>query len=251
MLASSVPQGSLRDPSMVTAMQILGNRQIDLGDARSSLEYLGNLGTALASGADPDLETATTVEAQRLVASIMLRPAGNPLRGWETSDQDVREHGERMESVISAFRRIANRFPAQASIDSFEPTLAQALAWEDLAFAFYRSYSRPGEVDRFEAELPSLRSGIARPAGCGSFTWKRNRLRFPSTEAGYNGAVMVGFHFDDGGKVTGQRVLAEVPARKFGDTVVRQMRDFEADLSGLDTACQRDHLYFVQFYSQG
>lgn len=150
-------------------------------------------------------------------------------------------------------------FPAQSSIETFDPLLATAVAWDAVsriaAFADNVEGLTPGSA--FERKAPELKgdelikwSGARPPLADCPLDWKpQKRPRFPTADAvrGSIGAVFLGYHID-GAKVVGARVLAEVPERsKFGERALSAVESWELRAPLTNEACGRNLMITYHF----
>lgn len=149
------------------------------------------------------------------------------------------------------FRKVYKLYPLQTDIESFAPGLAQALAWDFAATALLQSMGeRIREED--QGKVPALFERATDPdQRCGTIDWaSRAAPKYPSDalRKGYVGAVMIGFHIGDDLRVEGARVLAEVPASRFGEAVLEAAAEWEVT-SMKDEApdCMRNRVTRVRF----
>lgn len=161
-----------------------------------------------------------------------------------------REYTDRLETTLRDWRRLSRLYPWQTSIDSFDPELGEVIVSERLIAAFYRSFASNTRVDPFLRSLPQGRYGIAREQTCPTIVHTRRNLRFPSTASGYNGAVLIGYHFGADGKVLDATLISEVPSDRFGSTALKQVKRFRAETDGVDPICLRNQIISVEFYTE-
>lgn len=148
----------------------------------------------------------------------------------------------------------ATAFPAAATIDDVDPVDGAVHAWhgviqsllisngidmpEDWTFEGRGMLEDVGVVSRADGEPPEC-----------EIAWTDRKVRYPAAagRGGYIGGVMLGYHLDPDGTVTGARILGEVPTEKFGPDILRQMEKWRADTAGLPPECLRDQVVKVQF----
>ena len=150
-------------------------------------------------------------------------------------------------------------FPAQSSIETFDPLLATAVAWDAVSGAAATSDNVAGlsPGTNFNRKRPELKGDeLVKWAGprpsyaeC-DFQWKpRRRPRFPTADAVRDtiGGVFLGYHIE-GTKVVGARVLAEVPERsQFGERALSAVSNWELEKPLANPACGRNLLITYQF----
>lgn len=144
-------------------------------------------------------------------------------------------------------------FPPQQDIETFDPLLAAAMAWDSAAYAAARS-DNPGRAklgSRIVKKPPELAAidtfqwATPRPTveEC-NLQWKtREPPKFPQRDAnrGYLGAVLIGYHFE-GNEVTGVKLLAEVPERSdFAEIALESVEDWRLETAPAKE-CRRNNL---------
>ena len=150
-------------------------------------------------------------------------------------------------------------FPPQTSIETFDPLLATAVAWDAVARIAADSDNSEGLTpgSNFERKAPELKgdelikwAGERPPAGSCELDWKpRKRVSFPTADAvrGSIGGVFLGYHIE-GTKVVGARVLAEVPERsRFGERALSAVSTWELKTPLVNKACGRNLMVTYHF----
>jgi hypothetical protein len=138
-------------------------------------------------------------------------------------------NAEDVKVAMTAFESAAKLFPPQADIDSFDPLLAQALAWRGAAGAAWANLGEegwPGDCTLATCVLYSF-TQPSPPADVCEVDWvKKTAPDYPKTglRKGYIGAVIVGFRLGDDMAVHDERVLAEVPTAEFGAAALKSMK---------------------------
>lgn len=157
------------------------------------------------------------------------------------------------------FNAAVEMFPPQTDIETFDPLLAAVIAWDVAArsAAFSDNSGAPQTGSRIRSkppELPGIESmkwATPRPTRdqC-QFVWKnRPAPEFPNSAArsGFLGAVLIGYHLD-GTKVSGARILAEVPQQsEFGESTLDAVEEWELESEPLDEVCRRNIITTIQF----
>ena len=166
------------------------------------------------------------------------------------------------EDIVNAnfdFNNAIALFPPQTSIETFDPLLATAVAWDAVARIAADSDNSEGLMpgSNFERKAPELAGDElikwAEPrrrfSEC-QFDWKpRKRPSFPTADAarGIIGGVFLGYHIE-GTKVVGARVLAEVPERsRFGERALSAISTWELETPLANEACGRNMLITYHF----
>ena len=200
-----------------------------------------------AARADAALRAAAPDDLEALVKVILAGGAARLLLPRWTEKQILAAHHE--------FERAQRLFPPQQDIEHFDPLLAQVLAWDAAALAVYRTRYHSGFPDAAaddEQPMPPVleNSGLYDPR-CGEIEWQaRKSPEYPDAarSAGYIGAVIVGYNLDEDLRVSEPKVLAEVPARKFGHAAASSMSDWQAaPPASDDPVCRRNLLSTFTF----
>jgi hypothetical protein len=233
---------------IVLAAQWLALRQLQLGQQREVAPYLTAIVETLIVNEEGGPNFLQETEILRLNAAVRAQPrlprTGSNLR--YTSDEN--RFFSDLELSMKALREAQNRYSSQPSIDDYDRQLATAEAWFAVASAFYRSYAPERRVDTFREELPYQTSGIPVSVPC-DVDVKVN-FSFPQSKVGQNGAVLMGYHLDEAGRVIGERVLAEVPQEKFGETALRQLGRGRANVEGVHRECLNNRRMTVEFFTK-
>ncbi|NHK28394.1 TonB family protein [Parvularcula flava] len=139
-------------------------------------------------------------------------------------------------------------FDTQESIDDFDPTLAQVMAWQQLVRA-YANTNTVTDIDDYEFEWNGTRRTVKPALTKTCFAPEPRYTKRPSPDypisAAYNergGSIIVGYHLDENGKVYGAKVLAGVPEERFGRNTLRAVEKWEADVEGLSEACRMNNI---------
>ena len=198
-------------------------------------------------------ESAATAKAAILKAdpqdTVGIATAGITKGAAQMLRQPRRE--QRIRAAQEEFRKVRDLYPPQADIESFAVGLAQALAWDYAAAALLQSMGeRAGDLS-WDRDSPLFE----RPAGlrerCGDIEWvSRSPPSYPrdAVRKGYVGAVLVGYHIDDALGIEGVRILAEVPAAKFGDAALEAVANWEIESMENDAEhCRRNRVTRFRF----
>jgi tetratricopeptide (TPR) repeat protein len=172
-------------------------------------------------------------------------------------------HPRRKAQILDAqieFDRARRMFPPQKSIDEFDILLGQAIAWDAAADASLKAISKsglPDHDDRHQRKdgsdsLPPLFVRKERPqGGCGEVQWQtKTPPKYPkdAVRNGYIGAVLIGFDIGDDLKPSNAKILAEVPARQFGDAALKAIDGWQAQPSSIiHPACRQNRLAKFMF----
>ncbi len=200
-----------------------------------------------AARAEASLRAAAPDDLEALAKVILAGGAARLLLPHWTEKQILAAHHE--------FERAQRLFPPQHDVEHFNPLLAQVLAWDAAALAVYRTRYHSGFPDAAaddEEPMPPVleNSGLYDPR-CGEIEWQtRTSPEYPddARNAGYIGAVIVGYNLDEGLRVSEPKVLAEVPARKFGHAAASSMNDWRAaPPASDDPVCRRNLLSTFTF----
>ena len=195
-----------------------------------------------AASSEAAIRAATPDDTETLAQIILVGGAARIMPVHRTYGQLLAAHRE--------FRRARRLFPPQKDIESFDPLFAQVLAWDAAADAAYRHNRKngfPDDAARDEPPMPPVfeESG-ENDDHCGHIEWQsRKPPEYPdeAEKAGYVGAVLVGYNIGDDLKVSDPKILAEVPALKFGYAAASSMSDWRAEpLASDDPACRHNLL---------
>jgi hypothetical protein len=150
------------------------------------------------------------------------------------------------------FDRARRLFLPQADIDSFDPLLAQILAWDGAAGAAQASLlGEERDAKQREADARQSRTmpktfayQMDESIDCATVKWiERQAPQFPRSalRRGSIGAVFVGFRLGDDLTARDARVLAEVPVAEFGDAALSAMAHWRAaELPSGGPACHEN-----------
>lgn len=182
------------------------------------------------------------VDARSLARALMFRGAVR-----------VVSPGSSRQDIVAAdqdFLLACSLLPAPRSIGSYDPMLAQSLAWQMLARGIAKklglqdmredpSYAKLDGVScRWQTE--DFASDLA--AGCEYRTWRPvwaplNNYRKPGDN--YD-AVVYGFQLDQNLNILEPRILAEAPKRRHGEETLRRMTGNHVAADGVGNVCRRD-----------
>ena len=199
------------------------------------------------------IESATAAEAAILRAdetdTVSLTTVG-VIKGAALLLQRPRRE-ERIREAQIEFRRVTRLYPLQEDIESFAPGLAQALAWDFAATSLLQSIGERVDANGQE-KVPALFERSRDPDQmCPAIDWaSRAAPKYPSDalRKGYVGAVMIGFHIGDDLRVEGARILAEVPAARFGDAVLEAVAGWQAaSMENAPPGCRRNRVTRIRF----
>ena len=149
-------------------------------------------------------------------------------------------------------------FPPQDGLDAIDPILALAYAWRGIIGSIEHAYDirgpegwtfdGRGAASEGTGPLVARTGADGEPLAC-QVEWTSRDMTYPAAarRKGYLGGVLLGYHLTDEGAVRDARVLAEVPAERFGETVLEQVEDWRAVTEGVDPACLRDLTVSVNF----
>ncbi|MBB4658887.1 energy transducer TonB [Parvularcula dongshanensis] len=167
---------------------------------------------------------------------------------------------ERLADAQILLDAAAALFPKTKRLDEMDPNQHLTRAWNGVAVAIGRSmdYEVPedwafeGHRGRFSWDSLMTREGADGAEILCEVSWTKRDMHYPAAAMrdGYIGAVLVGYHLDTDGHVIEPRVLAEIPQEIFSQTILKEMKDWEADAGNLDPACLRDHLTSFNFTMQ-
>ncbi|MEM9421558.1 MAG: hypothetical protein AAF986_03475 [Pseudomonadota bacterium] len=169
-------------------------------------------------------------------------------------DRNTKKRLEHIYDVHILLHHAKNQFDPQESIRSFDPLLAQTMAWQSLMRAFLLSYdAEMPENHRFMGlEHPDTEGPILR-SQCPRYTpkkWlKQKEPRYPknSLYKDQPGAAIIGFDLSPDGSVVDPIILAEVPAAAFGKNIVEAIKHWKADISSTPPACMTNLLMTFTF----
>lgn len=209
----------------------------------------GRFGDAVdsAASAEAAIRAAAPDDSRVLAEVILVGGAARLLPPRRMRKQLLAAHRE--------FRRARRLFPPQKDIEHFDPLLAQVLAWDAAAGAInetkYQSGFQRVAVEGEEPLPPLFESGGMVDKSCSKLTWSnREPPEYPedAQRSGYVGAVLIGYSIDDDLRVSDPKILAEVPALKFGYAAASSMSDWRlASPPSDDPACRRNLLVTIKF----
>lgn len=242
--------GDLKDfrKALKASTQELSDGSIDLANIWISLTTedfaARRYSYAIESAASTEavIRAAVPDDLAALAQVILIGGAARIIPANRTEGQILAAHRE--------FRRARRLFPPQKDIASFDPLLAEILAWDAAAEAAYRtrnSKGLPADSTEGAAPMPPIfESNSSSEERCGEIEWSnRKPPEYPEEAriAGYIGAVIVGYNLGDDLRVSDPKILAEVPAQKFGNAAVSAIADWQAaPLASEDPVCRRNLL---------
>jgi hypothetical protein len=156
-----------------------------------------------------------------------------------------------VQTAHNDFGRAHRLFSPQKDIDTFDPLLAQILAWDGAASSALRSLGeqdypkQAATVDRAAGPRPKLfEYQLDESIDCAKVEWlERQPPRFPHVASMSRslGGAFVGYRLGDDLAVRDARVLAEVPAAKFGESALSSMAQWRArELPAGGPACHEN-----------
>jgi len=134
-----------------------------------------------------------------------------------------------IDAAHTEFDRARRLFPIQKDIDSFDPVLAQVMAWDTATHAVLISDVSESiakeTMEKWPEGNPIFENEID-PDECAGDWSQRPHPNYPTraNSWGYIGGVTVGFNIGEDGRVRDARILAEVPGSVFGKFVLKAMR---------------------------
>lgn len=152
----------------------------------------------------------------------------------------------RISEAHSHFNRAIGMFPLQTSIDSFDPVLAQAIAWDRTAHAALYSKRidyKARTIAETWPEMPLFLSRDVEFSECKPDWGERKPPQYPALAERnyYIGVALIGYHLNEDGAVRDARVLAEVPHAVFGETALESMSAWKVkDPSKIPPECMTD-----------
>ena len=206
-------------------------------------------GVASAGAAEAAVMNAAPGNSRSLATAIMLGAVAR-LVPFPRDVEDVQAaHNE-----LSRARRL---FPPQKDIDSFDPLLAQVLAWNQASGAALRSLGFEDYPDHDEdgsgSEPPPLPPLFEREetVECGEVEWlEREAPRYPrgALRRGTIGAVFMGYHLEDDLTIRDVRILAEVPKKEFSEYAIAAVNEWRVEkLPAGGPECYRNLTVSIQF----
>lgn len=170
-------------------------------------------------------------------------------------------YSEQMSDAAILLAEAVSLFPAPGPIDDMDPVLARAQAWMAVNDALLIStgskmrsdHEYQGRTLADFAREPSESFGTSDTSEASDgpacdVEWSNRRMRYPRIDRKwYAGAVYVGYHIGDDGRLEGARVLSEVPAGRFGPAVLDAMEKWKAETDGLPADCRRDKTAVIKF----
>ena len=143
-----------------------------------------------------------------------------------------------VQTAHNDFGRARRLFSPQQDIDTFDPLLAQILAWNGAASAALHSLGKKEYPDHADTDSRSdpgpkmFEYQLDESIDCAKVAWlEKPAPRFPisALRRGSIGAVFVGYRLGEDLAVHDARILAEVPAAEFGETALRTMAQWRAE----------------------
>ncbi len=156
-------------------------------------------------------------------------------------------------TAIEILRNASALFPSQKSIEDFDDVFAKVLAWRVATAALFSSegFDERDIPESEVAEKPSIEgSPLNADVVCNDVWENRPIPKYPSDalNRGYVGAVLIGYHLDDGLTPNGVRILSEVPAGRFSDSVLSAMAEWRLkDPTPVQDHCRKNRLTNVSF----
>lgn len=146
-------------------------------------------------------------------------------------------------------------FPPQKDIESFDPILAEVIAWDGLTFGAILSMNRNDypdhenmDFDDPKNQYPTFIEGEKSAAAC-NIAWSKSPIDYPSEQArdAHMGAVVIGFDLPND-RPTNIKLLAEVPGKGFGASVLRNVHRWRLATPQLnEPACKANRILSVTF----
>lgn len=185
--------------------------------------------TRSAAKAEAALPKANPEGWRQLAQALLIGAVANLVR----SSRDLDD----VEAANEQFGRARRLFPPQKDLDSFDPLLAQVIAWHhvswDLLRALHEAKGRmpPGEEDDDSPPAPPYFQYQADGSlECDDFEWlERAAPDYPrgALRDGYLGAVALGYRLGEDLSVRDARVLAEVPVgERFGQESLEALSEW-------------------------
>lgn len=166
---------------------------------------------------------------------------------------------EDFEAASVQFDRARRLFPPQEDLESFDPLLAQIMAWHHVTWSARHSLFKAEGREPPETESdddapapPLFQHQLDDSSECGTPEYlERTAPRYPpgALRQGYLGAVMVGYRLGDDLKVHDARLLAEVPSDgKFGAAALEAVSEWRVKaLPGGGPECYRNLITIIRF----
>ena len=248
--AEDAPLTALR----IGAAQRAANLLVEEDDHEAAYVVASTLARALDAEDDLPPGVLALTNMQRVVA--MLAPK-KYRSGLPSERLTIRaDWKDRLKDAHVLIDHTTALFEPQVDIEDFDPLFAASYAWHSVIMALQHSHKIEVPEDwTFEGR----RMTPATPAIAGRETedeapvcpiaWKERRLRYPPGAQGkrYIGGVLLGYHLTPEGRVEGARILSEVPADRFGQAILSQVEDWEAETDGVEPDCLRNQVVSVQF----
>ena len=226
------------------------------GDYTGAYDFVGGLTDEVraAEGAPDQLLAGALVDE---AAVLMMQPKPLPPGSFGSRIRSRRtKYEEQLSDAAILLAEAVSLFPEHGPIESFDPAHARAHAWGAVNGALLSSaklsidadHAYQGRtLDDFAPELAQADGDENGGPDC-VVAWEDRKMRYPRLDRKwYNGAVYVGYHIGEDGRVEGARVLSEVPTGRFGPAVLEEMQGWKADTSGLAPACLGDKTTVFKF----
>ncbi|MEM9840126.1 MAG: hypothetical protein AAF830_13350 [Pseudomonadota bacterium] len=222
-----------------------------------------NARIVLAQNLNNQRQFALAAEVASMVADDLFSFSPKPLAGLVTAEALYSaaaiygRGGEVPGGVARAQRRwvrLAREFPMQTSIDTFDPYLAQVIAWESITrglatpvLGFQGLFDAdPSEVLQRQPVVLDPMPYFLEPTICAArMHWIEQEKKTIRDNTPNNGGVMIGFSFKEDGRVDKARILAEVPAEENGREVLAQVKKWRADPEKLTPECRQGYIAYT------
>ena len=155
------------------------------------------------------------------------------------------------------FTRAAKLFPLQTDVESFDPVLAEALAWSAAAEAVILTLdnnrkiagARPG--GRGSAQPVYFEDALIKPDDCGVRWASRKPPTYPTSayNKGSVGAVVAVYDLSDETNVQNPRILSAVPDETFGKAVLKSLKTWKLKTTPVDhPGCRKNIMKQFTFF---
>lgn len=183
------------------------------------------------------------------IEALMIQAVATVIPYPRTVDDTLKAH--------QFFKRARMLFEPQKDIETFDPLLAQVVAWDQATRAAMLSlgaeeYPDHSEHDeKYGIKEKSLLQKEPTPLEECNVVWKRRKVpEYPSGPLvrGTFGAVVVGYRLSNDTEPKDVRVLAGVPSNVFGNDVLRSIRRWELEAPPKnDPGCLSERLVYFTF----
>lgn len=235
-LRDSIATGVAGSPVLAEIWLELGAADLAAGRPRRAIEC--------ASSAETILRDSGIEDYRRLARAKLIRGAAILVENPIDLSAGLAAHTE--------FQSARSLIPLQKGIDSFDPVLAQVIAWDTAAAAAlvsmgggdYPPHKHDDANDHHDGDRIFDRD--MRPDNCGGVEWA---VRMPpvyprdALRKNFIGAVLVGFKIADDLTVEDAKILAEVPSERFAGAVLDAVRSWRArPLENDNPACRENQI---------